>query len=48
VFRGRITPGGREGKYAHIYVYKEFGGEELRKHIGKEVQGLLVIDDGGS
>jgi len=48
VFRGRITSTGREGRYPHIYVYMDFGGKELKSYIGKEVQGLLVIEDEGS
>jgi len=48
VFKGRISYTGREGKYPYIYVYKDFGGEELKSYIGREVKGLLVIEDESS
>jgi len=46
LFRGRVQATSSHGKtYVKIYIYREFGGEELVKHIGKEVEGLLVIKD---
>ena len=44
-FRGRVTTVGRGGRYVSIYVYAEHGGRELAKHIGREVEGLVVIRD---
>jgi len=43
-FKGRIRRVSGE-KYVSIYVFAEHGGKELSKHVGKEVQGLLVIQD---
>lgn len=34
-----------EKTYVCIYVYAEFGGNKLSKHVGKEVSGLVVIED---
>jgi len=46
LFRGRVQATSSHGKtYVKIYVYREFGGEELVKYIGREVEGLLVIKD---
>ena len=39
----------RGGKtYVCIYVYAEFGGSKLSKYVGKEVSGLVVIEDESS
>ncbi len=42
IFRGRIYQHGTSR--VHIYVKGEEG-RELRRYIGKEVKGLLVIED---
>jgi hypothetical protein len=45
-FRGRIQASSSHGKtYVRIYVYMGYGGEELVKYIGREVEGMLVIKD---
>jgi hypothetical protein len=45
-FRGKINALRRgEKTYVCIYVYAEFGGNKLSKHVGKEVSGLVVIED---
>jgi len=47
-FRGKVNALKRGGKtYVCIYVYTEFGGSKLTKYIGKEVSGLLVVEDEG-
>ena len=35
----------RKGKYVYaiIYVHAEHGGRELAKHVGKEVEGIVVV-----
>jgi hypothetical protein len=46
VFRGKIQEIVSHGKtYVRIYVYADYGGDELVKHVGKEVEGLLVVKD---
>ncbi len=30
---------------ASIYVYADHGGRELSKYVGKEVKGLIVVED---
>ena len=43
-FRGKVNALRRgERTYVCIYVYAEFGGNKLAKHVGKEVSGLLVV-----
>ena len=43
-FRGRLYAEKRHGRtYVRIYVYMDFGGEELVQYVGKEVEGLLVV-----
>jgi hypothetical protein len=43
-FRGRLYAERRHGRiYVRIYVYMDFGGEELVQYVGKEVEGLLVV-----
>ena len=44
-FKGKVKPIGRKSKYVAIYVYVEYGGKELQKYVGKEVEGYLVILD---
>jgi len=45
-FRGKVNALRRgEKTYVCIYVYAEFGGNKLVKHVGKEVSGLLVVED---
>ena len=47
-FRGKVNALRRgEKTYVCIYVYAEFGGNKLVKHVGKEVSGLLVVEDEG-
>ena len=48
MFRGRVQAMNSHGKtYVRIYVYMDYGGEELVKYIGREVEGMLVIKDEG-
>jgi len=48
-FRGKVNALRRGGKtYVCIYVYAEFGGNKLSKYVGKEVSGLVVIEDESS
>ena len=43
-FRGRLYAERRHGRtYVRIYVYMDFGGEELVQYVGREVEGLLVV-----
>jgi len=47
-FRGKVNALRRgEKTYVCIYVYAEFGGNKLSKYVGKEVSGLLVVEDEG-
>jgi hypothetical protein len=47
-FRGKVNALKRgEKTYVCIYVYAEFGGNKLSKYVGKEVSGLLVVEDEG-
>jgi hypothetical protein len=47
-FRGKVNALRRgEKTYVCIYVYAEFGGNKLSKYVGKEVSGLVVIEDEG-
>jgi len=43
-FRGRILRLRSGSRYVHIYVYRGSGGEKLARHVGREVQGLLVVE----
>jgi len=46
VFRGRVQAMSSHGKtYVRIYVYADYGGGELAKYVGREVEGLLVVKD---
>jgi len=48
-FRGKVNALRRgEKTYVCIYVYAEFGGNKLSKYVGKEVSGLVVIEDESS
>ena len=48
-FKGRLQAEKRHGKtYVRIYVYMTYGGDELAKHIGKEVEGMLVVKNGST
>jgi hypothetical protein len=48
-FRGKVNALKRgEKTYVCIYVYAEFGGNKLSKYVGKEVFGLVVIEDESS
>ncbi len=45
-FRGKVNALRRGGKtYVCIYVYAEFGGNKLSKYVGKEVSGLLAVEN---
>jgi len=45
-FRGKVNALKRSGKtYVCIYVYAEFGGSKLSSYVGKEVSGLLVVEN---
>jgi hypothetical protein len=47
-FRGRVQAITSRGRtYVRIYVYTDYGGEELAKYIDREVEGLLVVRDEG-
>ena len=43
--RGKIKKATTSDKYVVIYVYAKFGGSKLAKYIGKEVSGIVVIED---
>jgi len=44
VFKGRVQIIPVHGKpYVRIYVYTDYGGEELAKCANKEVEGMLVV-----
>ncbi|MFP3237603.1 MAG: hypothetical protein RXQ00_00210 [Caldivirga sp.] len=46
VFRGKVQTMSSHGKtYVRIYVYADYGGGELAKYVGREVEGLLVVKD---
>ena len=46
MFRGRVQTMSSHGKtYVRIYVYADYGGGELAKYVGREVEGLLVVKD---
>jgi len=46
VFKGRVQIIPVHGKpYVRIYVYTDYGGEELAKCVNKEVEGMLVVKD---
>jgi len=45
VFKGKVMGTGHRMKYPCIYVYREYGGEELSKHVCKEVQGIVFISE---
>ena len=46
VFKGRVQIIPVHGRpYVMIYVYTDYGGEELAKCVGKEVEGLVVVKD---
>ena len=45
-FRGRVQIIPVHGKtYVRIYVYTDFGGEELVSCANREVEGLVVVKD---
>jgi hypothetical protein len=45
-FRGRVQIIPVHGKtYVRIYVYTDFGGEELASCANREVEGLVVVRD---
>ena len=44
VFKGKVQIIPVHGKpYVRIYVYTDYGGEELAKCANKEVEGMLVV-----
>ena len=48
IIKGRVQIIPVHGKpYVRIYVYTDYGGEELAKCVGKEVEGLVVVKDEG-
>ena len=46
VFKGKVQIIPVHGRlYVRIYVYTDYGGEELAKCANKEVEGLVVVKD---
>ena len=46
IIKGRVQILPVHGKpYVRIYVYTDYGGEELAKCVNEEVEGLVVVKD---
>lgn len=41
--KGKIERAGSETRTVRIYIYSEYGGRELSKYIGHEVEGIIIV-----